>query len=157
MISLMARSSRGLGYLVFIQEITGSNPVRATNTKRPFNCVIVNNIATVVYGTHECYNTCSMKKLTKKSHESPGFLTDLIKKFRLAWFLIKDNTVPFTTKLIPFIILLYVVSPVDILPDLLPILGQIDDLALIIMGLDIFINNSPRSVVQYYKDILDLK
>lgn len=96
-----------------------------------------------------------MKKLAKKRHESLDFLSDLIKKFRLAWLLIKDNRVPLTTKLVPIIILLYVVSPIDILPDLLPILGQIDDLALIIVGLDIFINLSPRSLIQYYKDTID--
>jgi uncharacterized membrane protein YkvA (DUF1232 family) len=98
-----------------------------------------------------------MKKITKKDHKAPGFWVSLIKKFRLAWFLIKDNKVPFSTKLVPIIILLYVASPIDILPDALPIVGQIDDLALIILGLDIFINISPRGLVQYYTKILEME
>lgn len=92
-----------------------------------------------------------MNKLTKIDRKSHGFWVDLANKFRLAWFLIKDNKVPFSAKLVPIIILLYVISPIDILPDALPIIGQIDDLALILLGLEIFINISPQTIVQNYE------
>ena len=91
-----------------------------------------------------------MNKLNKENRKSPGFWADLIKKFRLAWFLIQDYRVPITTKFIPIIIILYVFSPIDFLPDVLPIIGQIDDLALIILGLELFISISPRTIVQNY-------
>ena len=92
-----------------------------------------------------------MNKLSKIDRKSYGFLVDLINKFRLAWYLIKDNKVPFSAKLVPIMILLYIISPIDILPDALPIIGQLDDLALILLGLELFINISPQIIVQNYK------
>ncbi len=58
----------------------------------------------------------------------PGFWGDL----RLAWRLYRDPRVAPKLKLtVPVLAALYVVSPVDLLPDLLLGLGQVDDLGVL--------------------------
>ncbi len=42
----------------------------------------------------------------------------------------------------------YLVFPIDIIPDFIPVLGQLDDLGVLIFGLDFFIRNAPREVVE---------
>lgn len=53
-------------------------------------------------------------------------------QIRLAWRLLRDQRVASKLKVaVPVLAALYVVSPVDLLPDLLLGLGQIDDLGMI--------------------------
>lgn len=41
----------------------------------------------------------------------------------------------------------YLVSPLDIIPEALPILGALDDLAVIVVALDIFLEGVPRQLL----------
>ncbi len=49
-----------------------------------------------------------------------------------------DPRVPVYLKLIPLLVLAYVLSPVDLVPEVLVGLGLVDDLAVLVMGLKIF-------------------
>ncbi|HSJ59563.1 MAG TPA: DUF1232 domain-containing protein [Anaerolineae bacterium] len=81
--------------------------------------------------------------------ESAGFLAGLVKQARLSWRLFRDGRVPGWLKLVPIASLLYLLSPVDILPDLvLPGLGQIDDLAMLLLAAKVFVDLSPPGVVR---------
>jgi uncharacterized membrane protein YkvA (DUF1232 family) len=90
--------------------------------------------------------------MTVQNRKSPGFWVELINSFRLAWRLIRDHRVPWLIKLIPLIVLIYIVSPIDVIPDFILGLGQLDDLALLILGVQVFIAVSPRAIVQMHRD-----
>lgn len=77
-----------------------------------------------------------------------GWLRDAAQQARLAWRLFWDARVPVWTKLIPPTALAYVLFPVDILPDLVPFLGQVDDLAVVLIGAKLFIELAPPEVVR---------
>jgi uncharacterized membrane protein YkvA (DUF1232 family) len=62
--------------------------------------------------------------------------------------LIKDPRVSASPKLVVAGILAYVILPTDLLPDFLVGIGQMDDLAVIIGGLKLFLNLCPSEVVQ---------
>ncbi len=79
---------------------------------------------------------------------SPGFWMNLLNNFRLAWRLLWDNRVPWSAKAIPIIAVLYVLSPIDILPDFIVGLGQLDDLAILLLGTQLFISMSPQDIVR---------
>jgi uncharacterized membrane protein YkvA (DUF1232 family) len=82
---------------------------------------------------------------------------ELIRQFRLAWRLFKDRRVPWVLKLIPPAALIYVLSPIDILPDLGLGLGQLDDIAIVLLSLKLFIELAPPEVVREHLRALGAK
>lgn len=77
----------------------------------------------------------------------PGFWAGLIRHFRLAWRLLWDPRVPAWTKFVPFAAFLYIISPIDFLPDWFLGLGQLDDLGVLLAGVRLFTALSPADVV----------
>ena len=66
---------------------------------------------------------------------------------RLVVRLFLDSRVPVFTKIIPFLAIVYLVSPYDIVADVIPILGQFDDLLVVGLLLFLFVLASPGHVV----------
>lgn len=68
---------------------------------------------------------------------------------KLGWRLFFDSRVPLWLKLIPSLALLYILSPLDLIPDFtLPVIGYVDDTVLFLFSLYLFIRLAPRLVVQ---------
>jgi uncharacterized membrane protein YkvA (DUF1232 family) len=76
------------------------------------------------------------------------WLQDVARQVRLAWRLFRDQRVPLWTKLIPPVALAYVFFPVDIIPDVALGLGQLDDIAVLLLGIKLFVELSPPDVVR---------
>lgn len=83
-----------------------------------------------------------------------GWLKDFLNMLRLAWRLLQDPRVPLSYKAIPFGALVYVVFPVDFIPDLIPGLGQLDDIAVILLGLNWFVSLCPPALVAEHRRAL---
>ena len=66
---------------------------------------------------------------------------------RLVTRLMLDGRVPFRAKLIPPAALLYLISPIDIVPDAFLIRGWIDDILVLIISLATFLGMAPKEVV----------
>ena len=66
---------------------------------------------------------------------------------RLMFRLMLDRRVPIRTKLIPVVALIYLISPFDIVHDMIPALGRIDDLLAIVFGILLFLVTAPHEVV----------
>ena len=75
-------------------------------------------------------------------------LTHLPSFAKLFSRLIKDPRVAASPKLVVAGILAYVILPTDLLPDFLIGVGQLDDLAVILGGLKLFLRLCPSEVVQ---------
>ena len=61
--------------------------------------------------------------------------------------LMYDPQVPLLHKLIPFAALLYFLSPIDIIPDMLFGPGQVDDVAVVLFALAMFLRLAPQERV----------
>jgi uncharacterized membrane protein YkvA (DUF1232 family) len=75
-------------------------------------------------------------------------LRTVINRARLVWQLMRDPRVPGYLKALPVAILIYLALPVDLLPDIAPLLGQVDDLGVLIVGIESFIALCPLEVVE---------
>jgi uncharacterized membrane protein YkvA (DUF1232 family) len=99
-----------------------------------------------------------MSKFSTSSdlQETAGFLGGLVRQGRLAWRLLNDGRVPGWVKLIPFAGLLYFLSPIDLIPDLmLPGLGEVDDVVILLLALKMFVDLAPSGVVrEHLNDLL---
>jgi len=83
------------------------------------------------------------------------FFTGMMKRLQLMWMLLWDGRVPFWTKLVIPAALLYLISPVDFIPDVFLGLGQLDDLGVILLGIALFIKLAPQDIVQGYMNKLE--
>ncbi|MEN5181593.1 DUF1232 domain-containing protein [Comamonas testosteroni] len=54
-------------------------------------------------------------------------LTMFRKEFLLAWAVLRDPRAPKVAKLVTVLAALYVISPVDLVSDFIPVLGWLDD------------------------------
>ena len=66
---------------------------------------------------------------------------------RLLWALFRDDRVPPAQKAVLAVALGYVALPIDLLPDRLPVLGAIDDVAIIVIAVDLFIDGIPPALL----------
>jgi uncharacterized membrane protein YkvA (DUF1232 family) len=79
-----------------------------------------------------------------------GTITELPNFLRLLYGLITDKRVNAVDKLVVAGAIAYILLPVDIIPDFIPFLGEVDDVFLLIMALQRLIANAGRAVVQAY-------
>src|SRR5687768_6820816 len=83
-----------------------------------------------------------------------GFFRQLLDQIRLSWALFTDSRVPFLLKAIPLAAAAYIISPIDVLPDVIPILGQLDDIGILMAAMSLFNNLAPAEIVTYHLDRL---
>lgn len=93
--------------------------------------------------------TPTRRKPAPDVNETAGMVGGLIRQARLAWRLLRDARVPGWAKMIPVAGALYLLSPIDILPEaLVPLLGEVDDVVVLMLAVKLFIDLSPPSVVR---------
>jgi uncharacterized membrane protein YkvA (DUF1232 family) len=74
----------------------------------------------------------------------------------LVWRLLRDARVPWLNKLVlPGLFLAYLLWPVDLMPDFMPALGQLDDLALLALGMKLFVDLCPEELVRWHRHDMD--
>lgn len=66
---------------------------------------------------------------------------------RLVYRLMMDRRVPLRVKLILPAALVYLISPFDLVHDIVPVLGRIDDVLVLILSLAFFLGTAPRDIV----------
>lgn len=73
----------------------------------------------------------------------------ILKKELLAlWYASKDPRVPLLPKLIMLVALGYALSPIDLIPDFIPVLGYLDDLILIPALIALSLKLVPKEVME---------
>lgn len=85
----------------------------------------------------------------------PWLIRTAWREFRLALRLLRDPRVPLAFRALLPLALLYVIVPVDILPDFIPGIGQVDDLVLLYAALQLFLRVAPEAVTAFHRDALD--
>ena len=78
------------------------------------------------------------------------FLRHLPDFVRLYWRLLRDRRVSIWPKALLALAALYVVSPVDLIPDIMPFVGEVDDIVVLVAACRLFIYLCPREVVRQH-------
>ena len=76
---------------------------------------------------------------------------------RLLWALASDPRVPPARKALLVIAGLYIVSPVDLIPDRVPFVGALDDFAVMALAIDAFLEGLPPAVISEKLDQLGIE
>ena len=96
-------------------------------------------------------------KQSSANQKNPGFLREVWQQIRLVYYLLRDPDVPFYLKFLPFLAFLYLLWPVDIVTDIVPVMGQLDDMAILLAGLKVFIELAPPEVTARHLNALRVK
>ena len=89
--------------------------------------------------------------MAKQKTHDPDLLSRLVSELVLAGRLLFDRRVSGWAKLIPLLVAIYILSPVDLIPDVFVPLGIVDDLTALLIGLQLFILCAPADVVAEYR------
>lgn len=76
-----------------------------------------------------------------------GYVAELPRFLRLLWGLIGDARVAMVDKLLVAGAIAYIVMPLDLIPDFIPFLGEVDDVYLLVLALRRLMENAGRSVL----------
>ncbi len=68
--------------------------------------------------------------------------------FMLVARLAVDKRVPVKRKLMMGGVVAYLMLPIDIIPDFIPLLGHVDDIVLLVMGLNMVLNDTDQKVLE---------
>ena len=86
--------------------------------------------------------------------KDPGFWREMWQQIRLVYYLLRDPEVPFYLKLLPFTAVVYLLFPFDLLTDFAPVIGQLDDITILLVGTKIFIELAPPHVVARHMEAI---
>jgi uncharacterized membrane protein YkvA (DUF1232 family) len=85
------------------------------------------------------------------AQDKVGTLTQLVRTLQLTWRLLNDTRVSLFPKLVIPAAILYVLSPIDLIPDMILGLGQLDDLGVIALAIALFVELCPRAIVAEHR------
>ena len=66
----------------------------------------------------------------------------MLQQIRLLWLAFNDRRTPLLAKVLVVLGMLYGASPVDLIPDVIPLFGVLDDIGLLIVILVIFLRKT---------------
>ena len=71
----------------------------------------------------------------------------LKRELHALWLVYSDRRTPWLARLLILCIIAYAISPIDLIPDPIPIIGHLDDLILLPLGIALAIRMIPDSVM----------
>src|SRR2546429_8971217 len=93
-------------------------------------------------------NRITRRERSEVKQRLRSFLMFLPNMVRLLGRLLKDSRVPTAEKALVAAAIIYVISPIDLIPDFFPFIGQVDDLYVVSLVLLRLINRTDDSIVR---------
>lgn len=64
------------------------------------------------------------------------------------WFALRDPRTPWPARMVGAMVVAYALSPIDLIPDFIPVLGLLDDLILLPLGIALCVRLIPADVFE---------
>ena len=84
-----------------------------------------------------------MKRLERVRRRARGIKRDVV----VLWLAARDRRVPWYAKLAAGAVAAYALSPIDLIPDFIPVLGYLDDLIIVPVGIIVVLKLIPVDVL----------
>ena len=68
------------------------------------------------------------------------------------WIAARDGRTPFLAKVIAAAVAAYALSPIDLIPDFIPVIGYLDDLLIVPLGILLAVRLIPPGLMQEYRE-----
>ena len=78
--------------------------------------------------------------------KKPSLLTNLRIEAHAAWLAARDPRCPWHARVLGLVIAAYALSPIDLIPDFIPVLGLLDDALLVPLGIWLFVKMLPAGL-----------
>ena len=69
------------------------------------------------------------------------------------WLAARDPRVPWLAKAVALCIAAYALSPIDLIPDFIPVLGYLDDLIIVPLGIMIVVRMIPEALMAEFRQM----
>ena len=79
----------------------------------------------------------------------------LRRKLHLAAALVRDNRIPLLVRALPPALVLYLAMPLDVIPDFIPVIGHLDDVIVLVLGIALLLRFTPRAVLEEHVSRLE--
>ena len=67
------------------------------------------------------------------------------------WLALRDPRVPWVAKAVAAVVVAYALSPIDLIPDFIPVLGYLDDLLLVPLGILLAVRLIPADLMAEFR------
>ncbi len=81
-------------------------------------------------------------------HRWKEWAKEIKRKIYALYLAYRDPRVPWYAKLFAAVVVAYALSPIDLIPDFIPILGYLDDLILLPLGIALAVRMIPKVVME---------
>ena len=68
------------------------------------------------------------------------------------WLAARDPRTPLVAKVLALIVAAYAVSPIDLIPDFIPVIGYLDDLIIVPLGIMLVVRLIPPEVMREHRE-----
>jgi uncharacterized membrane protein YkvA (DUF1232 family) len=102
---------------------------------------------TAEHATREERTTTARAPRTGAKRTVLHYIRQLPNFLRLLFGLITDPRVATVDKLLVFGAIAYIITPIDLIPDFIPFIGEVDDVYLLVIALQRLISNAGRLVL----------
>ena len=86
------------------------------------------------------FSTCMYQKIKQ-------WAKTIKKDVLVVWLVAKDQRTPVWIKILALIVAAYALSPIDLIPDFIPVLGYLDDIIIVPLGLLLVIKLTPQEIL----------
>lgn len=70
----------------------------------------------------------------------------------VVYFAARDPRTPLLVRILAVLVAAYALSPIDLIPDFIPVIGYLDDLILLPLGIALIVKLTPPDVIQAAKE-----
>lgn len=83
--------------------------------------------------------------------DGPSLAHKLRVDIHAAWLSARDPRTSWGARLLGLLVTAYALSPIDLVPDFIPVLGLLDDVILVPLGLWLFVRMLPKGVFEQHR------